>query len=230
VRRILLLVAAVLWAAPAASVTLDFESVPGKTPVAYEPGASVPETARLSSLDLPGGGQLVIKTRDGSKYVALVTHLGATSIVAVKGGKISTSRYVELRFKGAKGVQFDSMMLLPAGVRRGDNPATPAVETDFVLGYDNSGGAQYVLRSSGDFRVSASLSRFRDEPRPLLLNTFPEPIISVLLGGNVTIGDVVISGGAAPTMARLVPEPSATALLAAGALALVWRAQRARSR
>jgi hypothetical protein len=174
-----------------------------------------------------------MKTRDGAGYVALVTHMGQTSIVAVgKGGKITDSRYLEVSLKKVKGAAFGSVMVLNAGVQLGDDPSTPGVtENDFVLGYEGPGGARYSLRTArGSVLPPGGGALSRTTPLPLDLTQIGTPIVSVAIGGSVTIGDLMISPPAAPARGTAAPEPALPALLGTGAALLAWRAQRQRSR
>lgn len=179
--RILMLVLALLLAAPSFGQTLEtitFEGISGRTPIAYKPDDPVPKTARLKTIALQGGGVLRFRSlQGGCKCVALVTHQGTTSIVAVsRKGKIQALRQVDVWVRKSPGTRIDSLVLINAGTRRGDDPSTTAVETDFVLGYDGPGRVGYRLLDfddsvwpfSGEFLWSALAATPLDfTPTPL---------------------------------------------------------------
>lgn len=230
--RFAALLLTLLLSAPAWSVTFDFESVPGATPIAYEVGASVPQSARISSLALPGGGEIQFRTSGGKKYAALVTHAGQTSIVAVnKKGQISTRRFLEISVKNApKGTSIASLLVINAGVRI-DNGGTPTdPDDDVVLGYDLDGSGGFRLRLAGGKQIGTfAITRTRAES--LILTGVSRDVLRVSIGGTLTIGDLVVSGPG-QTLPLNVPEPAPLALLgaAAGALALRARARRSEKR
>lgn len=207
--RILMLVLTVLLAAPAlgqAIETITFEGLSGRTPVAYKPDDPVPKTARLKTIALQGGGVLRLRSLGGCKCVALVTQLGTTSIVAVsRKGKIQPLRQVDVWLRKAPGARIDSVVLINAGTRRGDDPSTTAVETTFALGYDGPGRVAYrvfdfdgdALPINGEYSLPAVAATPMDLTTTPTLNFERIQIRSGVATGddNVTFDDIVVSYG-----------------------------------
>lgn len=207
--RILMLVLALLLAAPSLGQTpetITFEGISGRTPVAYKPDDPVPKTARLKKIALQGGGVVRFRSLGGCKCVALVTQQGTTSIVAVsRKGKIQPQRQVDIFVRKSPGTRIDSVVLINAGTRRGDDPSTTAVETDFVLGYDGSGRVAYrVFDFDGAaFPLNSEFSVAAAAPTPLDLTGTPSldferiQIRSGVATGddNVTYDNITVSYG-----------------------------------
>ncbi|HEU4431509.1 MAG TPA: hypothetical protein VFT98_22300 [Myxococcota bacterium] len=159
--------------------TITFEGI--GTPVVYEPGKKVPAAARLKSISLAGGGRISFRTRDGAKYVALVTKsnliddvtVTTTAIVGVsKKGKIHPFRLMDIRLRKAGGAHFDGFTVNNAGVRVVDDNDTTDPDDD-VLAYDNRG--RIAFRVYDDDRNIFPRSGLLAAPGTSTLATIPTP-------------------------------------------------------
>lgn len=207
--RILMLVLALLLAAPSLGQTpetITFEGISGRTPVAYKPDDPAPKSARLKTIELQGGGVVRFRSLGGCKCVALVTHMGTTSIVAVsRKGKIQALRQVDVWVRKAPGARIDSLVLINAGTRRGDDPSTTAVETNFALGYDGPGRVAYrvfefdgaALPLSSEFSIPAVTATPLDLTGTPLLNFERVQSRSGVVTGDdhVTYDNITVSYG-----------------------------------
>ncbi len=208
-----------LSAAAASGLTVDFDNLPGLTPIAYVPKAEVPTSARLDSLDVPGGGRLTFRTSDAAKYVALVSLNGHVGIAPVsKKGKIKQGRLIDIRIKDAPDASIERLTV--AGTFRAEG----APETDPYAGggvwVANAKGQRYPP-SGGSYGVSVT-----NNIGELSLVTLPDPIVRLRVGnGNIFLDQLVVVGDAPAGVAVAevdVPEPAPLALLflALGALGL----------
>lgn len=188
--------------------TFDFEGVAGKTPMVYEPDAKVPESARLESLPLAGGGKISFRTRDGAKYVALVTKsnviddvtVTTTAIVGVsKKGKIHPFRLMDVRLRKARGAHIDFFTVNNAGVRVVDDNDTPTDPDDDVLAYDNPGRLVFrVYDDDGGFIPQSGLlaapgiSALAEVPTLYDLTVPGIPFVRLLIGGDSSTDAAVL--------------------------------------
>ena len=210
-RSLLAAALAFALAAPAlaqtpAPETITFEGA--GTPIPYLPGVKVPNSAKLKSLPLAGGGAVHFRTKGGSQYVALVTHMGTTGIVGVgKKGKVTNPetdfRDVEMRIKKSPGARFDSFVAIQAG-RRVDNKGNtdPADDETF---YDAAGSGEFYLYYDGDLLYPANgtrlvVVRLGADPLNLVkdpydLTTTSEDFTRIGIFGNLVYDDLVVSYG-----------------------------------
>ena len=202
--RFPMLILVVMLAAPSLAQTIEtitFEGLSGLTPIAYKPDDPVPKTARVKTITLQGGGRMRLRTVGGCQCAGLVTHMGTTAIVPVsRKGKIQQGRFVDIRLRKSPSARIDSLRLLNAGTRRGDDPSTTAVETDFVLGYDNPASVEYsVYEFNGDVLPAggSSFAVTRLTPAPLDLTVTPLEFVRILIGrsGEMAYDDIVVSFG-----------------------------------
>lgn len=198
--RRLIFALSLLLAAPAlaqtpAPETITFEGV--GTPMAYEPDAKVPSSARLKEVSLAGGGKVKFRTRGGAKYAALVTHLGTTAIVgASKKGKLQPLRYVDMRIRKSPGARFDSFTAIPAGARVDTKDTTDTSDDEVV--YDNPGAGQFILYDTRKNVYPVGGAQFvigRTEAAPYDLTTTSIDFARILIFGELVYDDLVVSFG-----------------------------------
>jgi hypothetical protein len=201
--RSLLLALCVLVAAPALAQTpppqtIDFEDPALGTPIPYEPGVKVPKSARIKKIALASGGTVKFRTRGGSKYAALVTHLGTTAVVGVGGkGKIQPGRYLDIRIRKAKTARFDSFNAIPAGARNDDKGTTDPAD-DEIVAYDNPGSAGFLLYDSRGNAYPIGGSSFvivRAAPGPYDVTTTSLDFVRIQIAGTLVYDDLVVSFG-----------------------------------
>ena len=207
-RCLMTLLLALALAAPALAQTpppetITFEGV--GTPMTYEPGADVPDSARLKSLELVGGGTLRFRTRRGAKYVALVTHLGTTAIAGVsRKGKLTEVRFVEMRLRKAPGARIDSFVPVPAGARLVDDKDTTNTDDD-EFAFDEDGEGLFLLYDARK-RVfppnGSQLPVLRQGAHPNGLVKVPYDLTTtsfdftrILIFGTLVYDDLVVSYG-----------------------------------
>jgi hypothetical protein len=207
-----------LAASAAPALTIDFDNIPGLTPIPFVQKAEVPTSARLKSLDLPGGGRITFDTYKGSSYVALVTLDNRVGIVAVTDkGKIKQGALVDLRIKDAPDLSIESFVI--AGAFKPENAPATDPFTGTAVWVANSKKQRYPP-SGGSYGLAVSGTG------ELSMLTLQDQIFRLRVGNGTVFLDSLLIAGAAPAgvtaLSADVPEPGALALLALalGALAL----------
>lgn len=203
-RSLLISALALALAAPALAQTpppetIDFEGL--GTPIAYKPGETVPASARLQAVDLAGGGRVRFRSRNGAKYVALVTHFGTTGVAAVsKKGRIQVGRYMEIRIRKSPGARFDSFTPIQAGARLVDDQGTTTPDDDEIA-FDNPGDAAFFLYDTRGtlYPSSGQLQLVRSDGDPQNLVKEPYDLTTtsldfrrILIAAGLQIGPVVL--------------------------------------